>query len=58
MCDTKPGTKIQINRPGAKDLVSYMNVATFGIPRHPHRHRTLLKPQADRLTPKHSSVAV
>src|SRR5216684_5871866 len=49
--------KHQINRPAAKDLVSDVNVAAFGIARDRHRHRTLPKPQADRRTPEHRSAA-
>src|SRR5260370_20185178 len=49
--------KDQINRPAAKDLVSYVNVAAFGIACDWHRHRTLPKPQADRRTPEYRSVA-
>src|ERR1700730_8150380 len=41
--------KDQINWPAAKNLVSDMNVATFGIARHWQRHRTLTKLHADRL---------
>jgi hypothetical protein len=37
--------KDQIDRPAAKDLVSYVNVAALGIARDRHRHRTLLKPK-------------
>ena len=44
MCDTKPGTKTRSIGAAAKNLISYVNVAVFGIARDWHRHRTLRKP--------------